>query len=225
MRPETLNPKPKTRDRRPKSQILRPQDLRLESRDLKPDTQNPQPENQTRIPIFSTSLRCVCALPMRQVYRPSVHALNDEDWTHIPDAGTGTKWEMVQANAYCSSYVRKNIADDLSLSACAGAVAADPECDKVFYSNGKQCRCVKKGLVCDFKPSGSGNSVYKLQLSGGSAGGGGGGGGNYNGGGSRTTSLFAAPDRLCAALCSRQCGALCAWSRCERCVCYGLCFV
>lgn len=58
---------------------------------------------------------------------------------------------MVVRDHYCSRPLRKDLADDVSLVECWALADADPECGNQMYSGGTgSCRCILKGLACDF---------------------------------------------------------------------------
>lgn len=72
-------------------------------------------------------------------------------------------WALTQQDAFCYgdwNTVRKRVASGVSWERCSQLVDADAECGSVAYSNGRDCRCVRKGQECQQAQSQSGNSIY-----------------------------------------------------------------
>merc|ERR550525_1065031 len=87
--------------------------------------------------------------------------------THASGSGhavSGT-WHLIRSNAYCSQHLRKSLAESgTSVWACQSMTLADPECSSVMYGDGRMCRCLRKGQVCDFQTRSAGeNSVYRYE--------------------------------------------------------------
>jgi len=79
-------------------------------------------------------------------------------------AADAPTWKLVKEGAYCSSEVRKNLANVGSVEECQELANSDSECGDQLHTNGELCRCVKVGEDCDFQKSGSGSSVYQHEI-------------------------------------------------------------
>lgn len=83
----------------------------------------------------------------------------------VVDALSSGAWVLVQANAFCSEELRKDLVRGLSIFECQALVERDGDCGDQLYGTIDVCRCVRKGMVCDFRPSHLGNNVYEKHTS------------------------------------------------------------
>ena len=108
-----------------------------------------------------TSVHCETCLIHEIAYVRRLGCVHDDQ------ASNSCIWQVLFADHYCGSSGsggKDVVSSSTNAEACKNAVAADPDCSDVMWTNGDSiCACIKVGYSCNQLPSSVGNTVYECE--------------------------------------------------------------
>ncbi|KAJ9468718.1 hypothetical protein DIPPA_16335 [Diplonema papillatum] len=113
-------------------------------------------------PLWAAAEEVRLFLPLTGGFHPGsldLRALEPYRLT-IHNDGEACRWQLHAAGRYCSADLSVDLASDMPFDECAARAAVHPRCGKYLVANGKLCRCLLRGRVCDYQLSREGNDVY-----------------------------------------------------------------